>query len=348
MNRLNLNIRLLISFMVLLAGTFLAETQFRKQQPLPFKKSMTESVELTVRMFKVIEDLKLKGSIVSDAGSNVPFRFMIGDEWSAITTTLGSLEAKEISTNPDFSALLVRLLHEADISKGDKVGVIISGSFPSLAISALAALHTMEVEAVVMSSPGASTYGANQPEATWIDMESALRRADLHFNTVLVSIGAGGDSGQGLSDEGLAIIRNAAYRNSVDLFIPSSLAESIEKRVGILVEANISLLINIGGNETALGSCPHSLSIPNGLHTKLPVCTDENRGLIARMNESGIPFINMLDIKDLASRYGIDISPGTNYAKATGLYETTTTNKPLIGAILMLCLLPIIILRKRI
>jgi poly-gamma-glutamate system protein len=348
MRSLNLNIRLLIVFLILLTGTVISLSFFRKQRPLAYTETMNKSVELTKNMFAVIQQLKLDRNIISDAHSNVPYNFMIGDEWSEITTTLGSLEAKEISTNPEFSALMVRLLLEAKISKGDRVGVIMSGSFPSLAISALAAIHSIGAEAVLMSSIGSSTYGANQPGATWLDMESALKRHGLSFNTVLVSIGAGDDAGKGLSDEGLSIIQNTAYRNKVELYIPSTLLESINKRVEIFKKENISLLINIGGNETALGNCPQSLSIPNGLNSKLAECIDENRGLITRMNELGIPFINMLDIKDLASRYGIDISPGTSYSVATNLYNSTTTNKPVIGIILAISIIPVLLVRKRI
>ncbi len=341
MNRLSLNIKLLIAFVVLLAGTTLSVTLFRKQQPLSYRDEMDRAVALTERMFGVIEKLKKEKNIVSDAHSNVPFNFMIGDEWSEITTTLGSLEAKETSTNPDFSALIVRLLHEAGISAGDKVGVILSGSFPSLAISSLAALQTMDIEPVVMSSLGASTYGANQPGATWIDMEAVLKRNGLKFNSVMVSAGAGNDSGLGLSPEGLSIINNAAYKNRVDLFIPATLHESIIKRAEIFREAKISLLINIGGNETALGNCPHSLDIPNGLHSEMAHCTDRDRGVISLMSESGIPFINMLDIKDLASRYGITVSPGTKYSESTNLYNTTTTNMTMLAIILAFSLVTV-------
>ena len=217
MNRLTLNTRLLIAFAVLLAGTAASVTFFRRQQPLPCRDEMEEAVALAVKMFGVIEQLKQERNIVSDAHSNVPYDFMIGDEWTEITTTLGSLDAKETSTNPDFAALTVRLLHEAGISGGEKVGVIISGSFPSLAISALAALQTMGVEPVVMSSLGASTYGANQPGATWIDMETALGREGMKYKSVIVSAGATGDNGTGLPPEGMAVIRNAANRNRVDL-----------------------------------------------------------------------------------------------------------------------------------
>jgi poly-gamma-glutamate system protein len=349
MNNLNLNIRLLIAFMVLLTGTIVSESFFRKQRPLQYINSMNESVNLTKKWFSVIEQMKKDKEIESDAFSNVPFKYMIGNEWSEITTSLGSLEAKETSTNPDFSALIVRLLHEADISKNDKVGVVLSGSFPSLAISVLAALQTMEVNAVIMSSIGASTYGANQPGATWIDMESELReKGGMNYQSELVSIGAGEDAGKGLSEEGLNNINQAAKRNKVSLFIPSSLRESIDKRVEMFKEAKISLLINVGGNETVLGNCPHSLSIPNGLHRKLTGCTDEDRGLIARMNEVGVPFINMLDIKDLASRYGIAVSPGINYVASVNLFETTRTNKPVLAIILAIGLIPMYFIRKNI
>jgi poly-gamma-glutamate system protein len=349
MTRMNLNIRLLIAFGILLTGTIISESFFRIQQPLEYISSMKESVNLTKKWFSVIELFKREKGITSDALSNVPFSFMIGNEWSEITTTLGSLEAKEISTNPDFSALLVRLLHEAGITKDKKVGVILSGSFPSLSISLLAALQTMEIDGIVMSSVGASTYGANQPDATWIDMESVLRDlGGLRYKSNLVSIGAGNDSGAGLSEDGLIKIRNAASRNKIDLFIPASLKESIEKHVQICKDQKISILINIGGNQTALGDCPHSLSIPNGLQTKYKSCSDENCGLIMRMSELGVPFINMLNIKDLAVQYGIDVSPGISYSGSSNLYSETNTNKPVLGLVLAIGLIPIYFLRKNI
>ena len=43
---------------------------------------------------------------------------LIGLEWSGITTTLGDIEAKRTSTNPDFAALLVKLFKEAGLKRG--------------------------------------------------------------------------------------------------------------------------------------------------------------------------------------------------------------------------------------
>jgi poly-gamma-glutamate system protein len=349
MKHLSLNIRLLIAFGVLLICAVVSQEYVRKSKPLEYISIMEESVNLTKKWFSVVEEYKKEKGIRSDAVSNVPYSYMLGDDWSDITTTLGSLDAKETSTNPDFSALIVRLLHEANVSDGDKVGVILSGSFPSLAVSVLAALQTMKIDALVMSSLGASTYGANQPEATWLDIETALYKSGgLKFRSILVSAGAGDDNGKGLSPEGLADIQQAAYRNKVNLYTPSSLKESIDKRFEIFNNNKITLLINIGGNETALGGCTHSLSIPNGLHSKLKGCNDETRGLIIRMNELKIPVINMLDIKNLAVQYGIEVSPGINYAVSTNLFSITRTNKPVLGIILVIGLIPVFFLKKRI
>lgn len=347
MTNVGINIRLLIAFIVLVAGTWLAESFLLRREPLEYDSTMRESVELTTKWFTMVGQMKAERGITSDAESNVANNYMIGDEWSEITTTLGSLESKETSTNPDFSALTVRLLHEAGIKKGDRVGVILSGSFPSLAISVLAALQTMQVDAVVMSSAGASTYGANQPGATWIDIEQLLvNKGGLLLSSSLVSMGAGEDAGFGLTEEGISIIKSSAENYNLELYIPSSLTESIEKRLSIFTEADISLLINIGGNQAALGNCPHSTTIPNGLNKWVGGCNDTDRGLIYRMNEAGIPFINMLDIKELASRYGIAVSPGISYNRSTNLYTQSSTNKPVIGFILAVSLLPLWFLKR--
>lgn len=347
MRGLNNNIKLLIAFAVLLAGTISADLFYRKKKPLNYAEEMHAAAELAQEWFYIIRDLKQEKGVKSDLISNVANNFMIGDEWSDITSSLGSLEAKEISTNPDFAALIVRFLHEAGLRKGDRVGLILSGSFPSLAISSLAALQTTGMDAIVMSSLGASTYGANQPQVTWIDMEKALiRRGGLEYRSTLVSMGAEDDSGLGLFGEGREIIMRAAERNNIDLYMPASLVESIEHRVKILTDNEISLLINIGGNQASMGNCSHTLGIPNGLNNDMNICDDPERGVISHMNEAGLPFINMLNMKDISSRYGIDGAPGIHYSVSTNLYSSTSTNKLAISIILLIGLIPIWFLRK--
>ena len=347
MKALSLNIKLLVTFALLLAGTIIANDLFLDKDKLEQSEVMHSAVQLTKEWFSILGDYKSEHNIISDAGSTVQNKFMIGEEWTEITSTLGPLEVKETSTNPDFAALIVRWLNEAHIVKGQSVGLIASGSFPSLIVSTLAALQTLEIDVWLMSSLGASTYGANQPDFTLIDMERILaENGDLSYKSGLVSRGAGNDKGFGLSGEGLDIMKKAAQRNAVSLYIPGSLVESINYRVELLREKDISLLINIGGNEAAMGSCPHSYSIPNGLNSEMQRCKHDNRGVISRMNEMGIPFIHLLNIKEIALQYGIDIEPGEKYAKSENLYTLTATNRPGIAIILIICLVPLFFLGK--
>ena len=321
MKRVPLNIRLLLVFVIFLAGFLLTRYRFNRIHTFSYYKSMIQAVELAQDWFDIIGEEKQRREIISDAGSGVPNGFMIGDDFTSITTTLGSLSAKEVSSNPDFAALMVRLLKTAGMEPGNKAGLIISGSFPALAVSTLAAIRVLDMEAVIMSSLGASTFGANQEEATWIDMETWLEHhPDFSFSSLLVSYGAENDRGEGMTEEGRDNIRKAAARNDRQLYIPASLMESIRYKTEILSEENIDILINIGGNQSALGGCSHASAMPNGLQHHIRLCRDPDRGILQEMNEMGVPVINLLNIRDLASVYGIDLSPGNDYAESTNLF----------------------------
>ena len=224
----SLNIRLLLAFGIFLAGFLLSHYKFIRNDSFKFNKAMNQAVELSQDWFNVIRKEKMERGIISDVNSNVLNHYLIGDDFTPITTTLGSLSAKEVSTNPDFAALMVRLLKEAGLKPGDKAGVILSGSFPALAISTLAALQTLELEAIVMSSLGASSYGANQKEATWIDMEGWLAGNEgMVYRSIVITRGAENDIGEGLIDEGIEIIKEAVSRNNRQLYLPENLVESI-------------------------------------------------------------------------------------------------------------------------
>lgn len=308
-------------FGILLTGFLSTHFFFSSSENFYYNQSMIKAGELAQTWIDVIHDQKDKRKINQEVKSNVPNGFMIGDDYTYTTTTLGSLAAKEISTNPDFAALMVRLLSEAGLKAGDKLGLTLSGSFPSLAISSLAAIQTLNLDVIMMSSLGSSTFGANQERATWLDMENWLiQEGGMEFKSTIVTRGAENDNGGGLMEEGIEIMQQAVIRNHSELYIPETLIESINYKAEIFKSQEIKLLINIGGNQAAMGGCSHSLSLPNGFHPELRLCNDPDRGIIQELNEVGIPVINLLNIKDMASVYGMDLSPGLRYASSTNLY----------------------------
>ena len=228
MKKKNKNILLYLVAAASLVALFLTRSYFINSVKNPHSALMKQSVHLTEKWFDIVSQEKQKRGIVSDSRSQVKYSSLIGDDFSIITTTLGSLEAKEISTNPQFAAVITKMLVEQNITPSSKVGVVISGSFPALAIVTLASLQTIGADVVLISSLGASCYGANQPDATWIDIENWLiEKGEMKYKSSIVSIGAENDVGDGLMEEGVEAIKIAAQRNNIQLYYPSSIEESI-------------------------------------------------------------------------------------------------------------------------
>jgi poly-gamma-glutamate system protein len=311
--------------------------------------AMREAVDSAAAWYALVDTLKSQAGIVGELPANIPYRGMIGNEWSEITTTLGSLEAKRTAADPAFAALLVRQLHDAGAGPSSTVGVVLSGSFPSLGLAALAAVQAVGASAVVISSLGSSSYGANQPAVTWLDMESTVAaHGGLRHRSAMVTMGAEGDTGGGLSDEGRRMLRSAALRNGVEMRTPRSFHEAVSSRADLLEKEQVDLVINIGGSQASLGMCPHAPVLPHGIITRLPECVHPDRGLIERLLERGIPVIHLLNIDALAAEYQLPLGPAT-LAPGTGesLFATRTVARWPLAALLAALLAATVLLRPR-
>ena len=71
---------------------------------------------------------------------------LIGEDYNANTTTAGILEAKRTTASTDMAALMVVLLNEAGIRSGDRVGAVMSGSFPGMNLALMSACAAMEAD----------------------------------------------------------------------------------------------------------------------------------------------------------------------------------------------------------
>ncbi len=73
---------------------------------------------------------------------------LVGPQDSPLVTTVGELEAKRTTTNPNMAGLIVLLLRQAGVKAGDSVAIGSSGSFPALLVASLAAAKAMDVQPV--------------------------------------------------------------------------------------------------------------------------------------------------------------------------------------------------------
>lgn len=329
-----------ISGAAALIAIMLGSSFFTRQVPVSYTNDMKESMKLASEWRRIVYQQKLKVGLPNNADQSNHENYIIGDEYTETTTTLGSLEAKELSNNELFPALMVKLIHESKADPDKPVGIIASGSFPALFIETLAALQTMNRKAVIIYSLGASSFGANQPAALLPDIEGWMRKyGGCRYSANLITYGAEGDTAGGLIEEGKAAFDSTLKRNGKTCYIPRTVDESIQRKCDLLLKNNIGLLINIGGNQTALGYCSHAELIPNGLHTEVVTCNHKERGVVSRISEKHIPYIHLLNIKNLAMQYAItDAKAPANHP----LFYSTQSNKIVTGLFILLIFLPVI------
>ena len=182
----------------------------RVEKRMPYYEVKLQASRLAAQAFDVLRRDRLADGAVLDLSNDPAGTGLIGPEYSLITNARGVLSAKLTTLNPNFAAVIVDYFEQINIHKGDPVAVAVSGSFPGLNICVYAALTAMELRPAIITSVGASNWGANDPNFTWLDMERILVQEGV-FDCFSVAASAGGadDMGRGLSPEGRRLIREA-------------------------------------------------------------------------------------------------------------------------------------------
>lgn len=243
---------------------------------------------------------------------------MIGDPYTGITTTNGALEAKRTTANGDMAALVVQLLDEAGVRPGDRVGAGFSGSFPAMDLAVLSACAAMGVDLVYISSVGASTYGANQPQLTFPDMVYRLVEDGLlPQHGAAVSLGGEMDCGLDMDQAVLAPIRTRLEGHSVPLLVIQDFPQNVQARMALYEkDGPIVCFVGVGGNLTTSGRGENEL--PWGVIPPDRVKqVDAGSGLMERYNAQGLPVIHLLNIKRLVADYGLPYDPESLPAPGT-------------------------------
>lgn len=250
-----------------------------------------------------------EGAVEGEAG-------LLGAELTPLVTTLGSLEAKRLSTSPRWAGELVRRMHLAGAGEGDVVAASFSGSFPGLDLAVVSACAELDVRLLAVSSVTASTWGATEPGFTWPEMEARLVAAGVVPRaSVAVSVGGDGDAGADLEPAARALARRIAKASAAalgaELLSPASLEESIARRLDLYSRHSggrpVTLYVNCGGNEASLGRSTAFLHLRNGFLPARPFDLGADRGVMARFAERGVPVLHLLNVRDLALRWGVGV-----------------------------------------
>lgn len=280
---------------------------------------------------------------------------LLGLEFSPITSVEDPsyLSAKLTSINPNFAAVLVKLLRRAGVREGDTVAMGMSGSFPALNIAALIACQTLGARAIVVTSLSASSWGANDPQWTWLDMESHLYRQDLlRFRSQVASLGGEDDQGGGLPQVGKRLLREAIERNGIPLLEEETLEKSVDNRWRIYWEAarsRIKVYVNIGGGVASLGDPKVRDLLRPGLNRSVPAGSNlQTQGIALRFLQQGVPVIHLEEVEELATRYGLPVAPASIPAPGTEsgeLFRNRRFHRGIVGILLGLYLILLVAVR---
>lgn len=245
---------------------------------------------------------------------------LIGPEISPLFTTLGHLEAKRTSTNPDVAGLVVHLLRRAGVRAGDTVAVGASGSFPAFLLATLAAVETLGAHPVTILSVGSSSYGATRPDLHLLDIHELLRsQGSINAEPAAVSLGGGDDVGGGFEPAFRASLLADIEDFGYPMILESALSRNVAERIRIYLGSDtlqgrgrVSAFVNVGGSHANLGVSPLVLEVPPGLipdPRSLELPPPEDRGVLFEMAARGVPLIHLLNVRGLALEYGLPWDP---------------------------------------
>jgi poly-gamma-glutamate system protein len=316
----NPSIRLLIILAIISLGIFYLAEASRQKKQAPYWDLKMNAATLDQKAQDVIRLELQKRGIAIDFENDPNGTGLIGEQSTLITTDIGELRSKLFVANPNFAAVLIDMFKAAGLKRGDKIAVGLTGSLPGANIAFYSACEALGLIPVVITSLGSSTWGANIPEFTWLDMEKALYDAKLiQYRTVAASLGGGTDNGRGLSLTGRNMLLDAIKRNNAELIFTGnlnnimegsgSLRDNITRRMEIYDREakgeTYKAYVNIGGGLASLGSSQNGKLIPTGVNTLISSRNLLARGVINIMADRKIPVVHILDMSNIAIHYGL-------------------------------------------
>ena len=266
-----------------------------------------------------LKNVRMEAGVFIDDENDPNETGLVGSPFSLITTDEGDLDAKLTTLDPNFSAGMVELMLRMNLQKGDTVAILLTGSMPGANIAVLTAVNAMGLIPMVITSVGASQWGANHADFTWLDMESILfNKGLINSRSVAASVGGRNDMGRLLSPAGREIIISNIENYNIPLIRKNRLAENIDERMKLFESfnkiTNYSAMINVGGGVASLGTSFNSKLLPAGIVNRSDVVNISIRdggieGVLAKFAKKNVPVLHVLNIKSLTEQLGMPFAP---------------------------------------
>jgi poly-gamma-glutamate system protein len=240
---------------------------------------------------------------------------LVGQEFTAMTTTAATLANKRAATNPDFAAALARRMAELGVGKGKKVLIIQSGSFLGADIAVLAAAEALEAEVILIPSLGSSQWGANDPELNLMEVLALLLdNGVLHTKPLAVVLGGASGLGRNMQPGAPDILRASVKAHGQLLVDDTPLKAMVDHLSALIDKASggrdrLALMVKVGGSIISVGNCPENLKFETDIRPQGTPCSGSTPGLLYRAGTEHVPILHLLNMKLLSETLGFDYDP---------------------------------------
>ena len=263
---------------------------------------------------KMLKNIRMEKGVFIDIENDPNETGIVGSQFSLITTDEGDLDAKLTTLDPNFAAAMVELLTRANLTSGDTIALMLTGSMPGANMAMLIACKAMDIYPFIISSIGASQWGANDPEMTWLDMERILfEQGYISSRSIAASIGGRNDRGRLLSPKGRELIRYNIENNKLPLISGTGLEDNVNKRMEYFGAHNYKAVVNIGGGVASLGTSFNLRLIKPGIVYRKDIEKisrgDGIEGAVVKFSKQNIPLIHILNIQKLTDELGMKYAP---------------------------------------
>jgi poly-gamma-glutamate system protein len=305
-------ILIVISFLAV--ASMLSIELFKAERKQPYYDEKIQAAQTMKKGLDAIRAYRLKHTEPINTEVDPTASGIIGLPASIITTNIGYLPAKQTTINPNWAAVMVDMLKEADVKEGDIVAMGLSGSFPAMNLAAYAASEVLKLKVIAISSASASTWGANIPEFTWLDMERILKKAGVIFSqSYAASLGGEEDRAMGTTKKSRNALLASIQRNKLQFIEAKNVEESIELRINLFHELAegkpIEAYINIGGGRASVGPRTGKKRYKPGLNRRPSQGALKIDSVTTRFARADVPIIHIYRIEDLATEYGLPKTP---------------------------------------
>ena len=292
-----------------------------KNKTIDVSPSYDSKVKAATLMKTAMDELKnhrMEQSVFIDIENDPNETGLVGGPYSLITTDEGDLDAKLTTLDPNFAAVVIDLMYQLGLKKNDTVAVLMTGSMPGANIAVLTACKALGLNPVTISSIGASQWGANQIDFTWLDMEKILFEKELILSTsIAASIGGRNDMGRLLSVKGRNIILDNIKKHNIPLIKKDRLSDNIEERMNYLNKYSsidsYDAIINVGGGVASLGTSFNLKLLSPGVVSRADMNTIGTEGgiegVFSKFINLNVLGLHILNIRPLIEQYNMKFAP---------------------------------------